>query len=109
VVSQVTAKRTEAEVNLLEDIEHHADWIQDANCRGMDVNLFFPDNSTQYNPFAREVCMACDVIDECAWYGNETSAVYGMFGGMSPTEREVWRRKNKVRLGQSRKQWEEER
>lgn len=82
------------------------DWMGQANCRNMDVNLFFPKLGGQYDPFAREVCSDCPVQEECLWYANETSADEGMFGGLSPEQRRRWRRTNKASMGQSRKDWE---
>ena len=78
-------------------------WQEHANCKDMDLNLFFPEQKGgQYSSFIREVCEQCPVIQECLWFANETSADYGFFGGMSPEERRVWRRTNRVQLGDRR-------
>jgi WhiB family redox-sensing transcriptional regulator len=81
------------------------DWMTEANCKNMDVNIFFPDAAAIYDPFIREVCSSCPVTEKCLWYANETHADTGMFAAMSPTERQNWRRKNKVVLGQSENEW----
>ena len=93
-------------MNLIQDIQNLSAWTEKSNCKNMDTDLFFPELGNNYDPFVKDVCMSCEVIDECAWYANETSAIYGMFGGMSPNQREVWRKKNKAILGESRSQWE---
>jgi len=93
-------------VNLLEDIAKNSHWIADANCLGMDINLFFSDNNHGYDPFVKEVCAACPVIEECLWYANETASDHGFFAGMAPRDRLKWRRENKVILGMSREEWE---
>lgn len=80
-------------------------WMQDANCKNMDVELFFSTNNN-YDPFVREVCASCPVSDECLWYANETHSDHGFFGGMSPRARMEWRRKNQVILGMSKDEWE---
>lgn len=85
------------------------DWMPEANCRNMDTKLFFPKLGGNISEFARDVCMSCPVIEECAWYANETSADHGVFGGMTPNQRRLWRRKNKVDMGQTRKDWENNR
>lgn len=103
---KVKQEREEKSMSLIKELKSAGDWILDANCKNMDTNLFFPEVNKHYDDFIREVCFTCPVIDECAWYANETSAVYGMFGGMTPTEREQWRKKNKVILGDSRNDWE---
>lgn len=93
-------------MSLLTDIGFAQEWMVDANCKNMDINLFFTDGTKPYDPFVKEVCMACPVIDECAWYANETAADHGIFGGMTPSERRLWRRKNNAIMGQSQAQWE---
>lgn len=85
------------------------DWMPMANCRNMDTDLFFPKLGGNMDGFVREVCLECPVIEECTWYANETKADHGMFGGMTPDERMRWRKKNKVALGQSRNDWENNR
>lgn len=83
------------------------DWMDEANCRDMDVNLFFPEKAGgTYSPFAREVCSLCTVQEECLWYANETSADVGMFGGMSPEERRLWRKKLGITIGTLRSEVE---
>jgi WhiB family redox-sensing transcriptional regulator len=82
------------------------DWMAEANCRNMDVNIFFPEVAATYDPFIREVCNSCPVMENCLWYATETHAETGMFGGMSPTERQRWRRKNGIQLGMSKESWE---
>lgn len=81
------------------------EWVKDANCLGMDTELFFPKLGGAVSPSIREVCRSCAVIDECTWYANEMSGDYGYMGGMSPTQRQAWRRRNKVVLGQSFDEW----
>lgn len=93
-------------MNLIEDLKLNEEWMAQANCKDMDLDLFFPELGANYDPFVKEVCLACPVIEQCAWYANETSSESGMFGGMTPFERRTWRRKNKVILGQSRAEWE---
>lgn len=83
-----------------------ADWMSRANCRNMDTNLFFPTNGQGYDPFVKEVCGSCPVQEQCLWYANQTSAYEGYFGNMSPNQRQVWRKKNEVTMGQSKSEWE---
>ena len=93
-------------VKTWEAVNKAIDWMDEANCKNMDTNLFFPNLGQNYDPFIEEVCMECSVIEECAWYANETSADFGMFGGMSPNDRHKWRKKNDITLGQTRAEWE---
>ena len=82
-----------------------SDWIKGANCLGMDTKLFFPELGENITSFAREVCFSCDVQDECLWYANQTRSTDGLFGGFTPNQREEWRVKNSITLGQSKEQW----
>lgn len=95
-------------MSLLKAILNSEQWMDDANCKNMDTEIFFANNNMPYDPFVKEVCMSCRVIEDCAWYANETSAYDGVFGGMTPSERRTWRQKNKVMMGQTRAEWEAE-
>lgn len=79
------------------------EWKNDANCQNMDTALFFPDLGGNIPQFVREVCAECTVIEDCLWYANRTHSTDGVFGGMSPSQREAWRSKNNIRLGESRR------
>lgn len=79
------------------------EWKKNANCRNMDTALFFPELGGNIPQFVREVCAECTVIEECLWYANETHSTTGVFGGMSPSQREAWRSANKIQLGESRR------
>lgn len=80
-------------------------WADEANCRHMDVNLFFPRDGQNVSAFAREVCAECPVIGECLWYANEMHTDDGFFGGMTPKERKAWRVRNGVKFGMSYDAW----
>jgi WhiB family redox-sensing transcriptional regulator len=84
----------------------NVEWMKDANCARMDVDLFFPEVGLPYNLFAKEVCATCPVSEECLWFSNETSSDYGMWGGLSPMERRRWRKQNDIGLGDSREHYE---
>jgi WhiB family redox-sensing transcriptional regulator len=83
-------------------VSGNSEWMADANCSRMDTSIFFPEDGLPYPKFAREVCALCTVKEECLWFANETSSDYGMWGGMSPTERQEWRKKNNIPLGTSK-------
>ena len=80
-------------------------WMPKANCRNMDTDLFFSSNNN-YDPFVKEVCQTCPVSDECLWYANETQTTHGMFGGLTPGQRQLWRKKNQVVHGMGKNDWE---
>lgn len=66
-----------------------------AACRGMDLDVFYPDVSYAQ---ARMVCSSCLVVDACrrmadrAESGLPAGAIFGMFAGETPAERVARRR-----------------
>jgi WhiB family redox-sensing transcriptional regulator len=82
------------------------EWLEEANCRGMDTDLFFPEAGQNISPFVKEVCESCPVWEECLWYANESSSDMGIFAGMTYKTRMAWRTKNNVTLGMSKAEWE---
>jgi WhiB family redox-sensing transcriptional regulator len=56
----------------------------------MDTNMFFPDVGQNYDRFAKEVCGACDVQQECLMYAIDNVIEHGLFGGLSPEGRKRW-------------------
>lgn len=82
-------------MNLREPVERAA-WMVDANCRGIDTELFFPARGESIAE-ARAVCRACDVQAECLAYSIETGEHHGVWGGLSERERKRLRRRIPVR------------
>jgi WhiB family redox-sensing transcriptional regulator len=76
-------------------------WTEQAACKGMDTNLFFPDDRTPQNSskydVAKQVCAECPVKEECLTYAIENDIRVGMFGGMSRKQRRVEARMRKIR------------
>lgn len=86
------------------------DWMESANCRGIDTEMFFPEpadkggNSRQ----ARKICARCSVQRECFIYAMENDIRFGIWGGtvertrrrmrpkkqMSPAQRAAFRTAN---------------
>ncbi len=70
------------------------DWQLHAACRGRDTEQFFhPENERGPRRLAREaaakaVCAECPVIRECAAHALRTREPYGIWGGLSETERD---------------------
>lgn len=75
-------------------------WMRDAACRDMDTNLFFPmrksrsdydESIARQTEYAKSVCAACPVIEQCRDYILSEDLRYendfGIWGGMTPEER----------------------
>ena len=62
------------------------DWLEDAACKGMDTNLFFPDKpSIKDRKRIAEICDACPVQSQCRDYGEHER--YGFWGGVGTRTR----------------------
>lgn len=71
------------------------DWMDRANCKGVNTDVFFP-SAPQRVPAkvreraeadAKQVCRACEVRAECLEYARRTEQTHGIWGGLSPRER----------------------
>ena len=69
------------------------DWQLNGACRGIDSAVFFhPDRERGSAKVlrdlrAKEVCARCPVIEECRRHALEVQEPYGVWGGMTVTER----------------------
>jgi hypothetical protein len=71
-------------------------WYEQAECIDMNVNVFFP----KFNEYARarSVCKDCKVQRECLESTiNRENDNYGMFGGLTPSERHLLREERQKR------------
>lgn len=66
-------------------------WQERANCRGIDTNLFYPEqhsfNAQSHNAAVKAVCGMCEVREECLDYALRAHEQHGLWGGMSLKER----------------------
>lgn len=73
-------------------------WAKDAACRGAPVSLFFPPDPDEglhrswqddlYAMGKRYYCDVCPVRDECLLHALENGEEHGLWGGLTPRERE---------------------
>lgn len=64
------------------------EWQQQASCRGMNPNLFFPTRRGQTMPASMKVmCAACPARIECLTYAIEINDRDGWFAGTTPADR----------------------
>ena len=61
-------------------------WTEEANCKGADADLFFPERGASTRK-AKAICRACTVQDECLEYAVENSEKFGIWVGLSERER----------------------
>lgn len=80
------------------------DWQMRGLCRGVDSSVFFhPDGErgrarSQREMRAKEICRQCPVLAQCRTHALNVSEPYGIWGGMSETERELHARRIRRRL-----------
>jgi len=70
------------------DFSERAKWIEDAECKGMDPNVFYVDErGCKYPQQVVDVCKTCPVLEQCAeWFIHHEKHGYG--GGMTPAVRQ---------------------
>lgn len=67
------------------------DWQDEANCLGVDPDLFFPERGASTRE-AKEVCRGCVVRLDCLEYALVNGEKFGIWGGLSERERRRLRR-----------------
>ena len=77
-------------LSLLEGEEERS-WQTQANCMGVDPDLFFPERGASTRE-AKEVCRGCVVSDDCLESALANGEKFGIWGGMSERERRRLRR-----------------
>jgi len=60
-------------------------WMDEAACRSVDPEIFFPEGRGVQPTKALEVCATCPVQAECLIYGEREQ--YGVYGGITPNQR----------------------
>jgi len=73
-------------------------------CRGVDSSVFFhPDGErgrarAQRENRAKELCRTCPVLARCRDHALAVAEPYGIWGGMSETEREMYTRQRRRKV-----------
>jgi WhiB family transcriptional regulator, redox-sensing transcriptional regulator len=62
------------------------DWFDDAACRDVDTDVFFP-TSEAHADEAKAICATCPVRLECLEYALKTRPGDGVWGGLTASER----------------------
>lgn len=66
-------------------------WREQAACKGMDPNIFFPVRGQDSRP-AKKVCSTCPVKSECFEYGYLYGDKNGIWGGVAERQMRIIRR-----------------
>ena len=70
------------------------EWRDDAACRGLDTNVFFPATDEEAAE-AKAICATCPVREECLEFALLTRQDDGVWGGLTETERRRLRRRRR--------------
>lgn len=76
---------------MLQPANLEENWQENANCNGVDPNLFFPERGASTRE-AKEVCRGCIVPEQCLEYALQNGEKFGIWGGLSEKERRRIRR-----------------
>jgi WhiB family redox-sensing transcriptional regulator len=71
--------------------DNKKNWQDEANCLGVDPDLFFPERGASTRE-AKEVCRGCIVRQECLEYALSNGEKFGIWGALSERERRRLRR-----------------
>jgi hypothetical protein len=72
------------------------EWMKEASCLGLDVNLFFPEVGKPVDSMVKKLCNNCAVKSDCLEYALRFgSGLSGYFGGAYESERNKIRRSKK--------------
>lgn len=74
------------------DSELDTEWFSEAHCKGAGVDMFFFEDrrdreARQRVQEAKEICKKCPVIKQCLNYALEAPMEWGVWGGLSSSER----------------------
>ena len=83
----------------MEDPIEERNWQDEANCLGVDPDLFFPERGASTRE-AKEVCRGCVVRLDCLEYALVNGEKFGIWGGLSERERRRLRRQRALASAQ---------
>ncbi|MCA1833215.1 MAG: WhiB family transcriptional regulator [Actinomycetota bacterium] len=61
-------------------------WQEDAACRGIEPEIFFPISDEEAGP-AKAICGGCVAQQECLVFSFQNKERYGVWGGVTEKER----------------------
>ena len=74
--------------------DEEQEWKDDAACKGMDRNIFFPTiGYNQHSRAAIKICETCPVKRRCAEFAINNKIAFGIWGGLNPNERQQLKRR----------------
>lgn len=65
----------------------HGTWRQQASCRGVDPEIFYPVSEDDEATDAKAVCALCPVRESCLEHALTMREKHGVWGGLTERER----------------------
>ena len=91
---------------LLPPIAAESQWQLSARCIGFPSAVFFPEDQNprerrRSEAAAKRICSACPVISQCREHALRTPENHGIWGGMTPDERNSYYTRRRVGYSQA--------
>lgn len=85
------------------------DWFEDAACRTLPKEIFFREESLRddraAHKEAKTICHSCSVRDECLEFAIARAEPFGIWGGMTASQRRSYAKKNNIQMGRPSIEW----
>lgn len=78
--------------NVLRFVNSNDGWREQAACKDISPDVFFPDGKGKHAEEAKEICAGCCVQQACLDEAVARNEHYGVFGGLTYRERLRYRR-----------------
>ena len=78
--------------NLINDFVDASEWMQNANCKDEDPNMFLS-SKPEVIATVKKICARCVVKEECLTYALKNAIEDGVWGGLSEKERRALRQR----------------
>lgn len=72
-------------------------WDDEASCRAIDPDVFFPERPSDPSLEAKAICRGCPVRTQCLEFALATRLDHGVWGGLTEVERRSLRRSRQRR------------
>ena len=80
------------------------DWLSEARCKGQPTAIFFAADNERGTKLrrnerrAKQICWSCPVLEACRNYALNADEQYGIWGALTPSERQQVRAADSMRL-----------
>lgn len=80
------------------------DWLSEARCKGQPTAIFFAADNERGTKLrrneqrAKQICWSCPVLEACRNYAVNADEQYGIWGALTPSERQQVRAADSMRL-----------